>query len=274
MSTTQQWTTGIDLSKASPARMYDYFLGGNHNFDIDRAAAQQVLAANPLTPAMCRANRAALGRMVGYLVDQGIRQFLDIGSGIPTSGAVHEIAQALNPDTRVLYVDIEQVAILHSMQLLADNDLADAVVGDLADPDSLLAQITGTDLAAIVDLDQPVGVLLMSVAHFLPDDTAYPAVARLRDALPTGSYLALTHVTADTVDATTADTVVSVYRQQATRSLTPRSKDEVAQFFDDLTMIDPGLVWTPDWRPDPAYPDDFTAEPHRSAGYAGLARKD
>jgi SAM-dependent methyltransferase len=235
-----------DIERPSVARMYDYYLGGSHNFAVDREAARRVLAAAPEIPLVAQANRACLRRAVRFLVDAGVRQFLDIGSGIPTAGNVHEIAQRLDQQSRVVYVDIDPVAVAHSRQMLAGNDRAAAIQEDLRQPDRIL---DNPDLRELLDFDQPIAVMLLAVLHFIPDsDDPEGLLSTLRKALVPGSYLALSHGCAEGRDERTAP-VESVYRQVQS-SLHLRSRAAVARFFDGFELVDPGLVWGPEWRPE------------------------
>jgi hypothetical protein len=250
--------------------MYDYYLGGAHNFASDRAAAQKVIAALPATPAIASANRAYLARAVQFLVDAGVRQFLDVGSGIPTRGNVHEIAQAAAPDAKVVYVDVDPVAVTHSLALLRGNDRATAVHDDLLRPDRFLAH---PDLRGLLDLTEPVGLLLVSVLHFIPDDgNPHAAVAQLREVLSPSSYLAISHGLREGFDPDAAATVRDVYSgTRSSASLRPRA--EIARFFTGFDLVEPGLVDMTRWRPDPA--GEFQASgPGPGVGFlAGVARK-
>src|SRR5262249_12253678 len=186
---------GIDLDAPSVARAYDYMLGGAHNFAIDREWARSFLTVLPDFRVIARANRAFLHRAVRFMVDAGIRQFLDVGSGIPTVGNVHEIAQETHPECRVVYVDIDPVAVTHSRQILAGNDRAVVIQEDLRDPDAILRH---PDTEALLDLSQPLGLMLVAVLPAIPNqDNPHDIVARLRDAWPSASYLAISPGTAD-----------------------------------------------------------------------------
>jgi SAM-dependent methyltransferase len=258
---------GIDLNTPTIARAYDYLLGGAHNFAVDREFARVWLAAIPEFPQMARANRAFLHRAVRFMVDEGIRQFLDIGSGIPTVGNVHEVAQKLAPEARVVYVDIDPVAVTHSRQILAGNEGATAIQEDLRHPDAILNH---PETRALLDFDQPVGLILAAVLHSVGDqDDPFGVVARLRDALPSGSYVAISHVTADSrpEEVHAAERVT----KQTTTPTTVRSRDEVLRFFDGLDLIDPGLVWVSQWRP--FSPEDVGDHPERLNVYAGVGRR-
>jgi hypothetical protein len=269
-------TYGTEQKPATAARIYDFHLGGTHNFPADRAAGQAVADRNPLVPAMARTNRAFLRRAVAYLTQVGIRQFLDIGSGIPTEGNVHEIAQDLAPDARVVYVDIDPVAVMESLEILEGNDHATAIRGDLRDPQAILSN---PDVQSLLDFDQPMALLLGAVLHFVPDDAqALAAVAQLRQALPPGSYLVISHAASfETTEQRAAvdeevKVVQGVYEQRTASPFRLRSRDELGLFFAGMEMIEPGLVWLPLWRPTPDDPQDFVDDPSRSFGLGGVSR--
>src|SRR4051794_27903094 len=183
----------VDMTRPSAARMYDYYLGGAHNFGVDREVASKMLALFPDGAMIAQANRAFLHRTVRYMLDRGVRQFLDIGSGIPTSGNVHETAQQVEPEARVLYVDHDPVAVAHSELLLRDEPRADVLQADLRRPDEIFE---APQLRDLLDLSQPVGVLMIAVLHFVaPEDEPEAFVGRLRELLPAGSHLAISHGT-------------------------------------------------------------------------------
>jgi SAM-dependent methyltransferase len=259
-----------DLDRPSAARIYDYWLGGAHNFAVDRDAARKVIDAMPTAPAVAQANRAFLHRVVRWLASQGIRQFLDIGSGIPTGGNVHEIAQQIAPDARVAYVDVDPVAVAHSQQILAGNDRTAVIEEDLRRPRRILADPA---LRAVLDLDRPVGLLLVSVLHFIPDgDDPFEAVARLRDALAPGSYLALSHGAVEGFEDSVATATQQVYRATSGSTGNLRSRERIGEFFGDFALVDPGIVWLSQWRPE--RPSDVGDDPRRSAFLAGVAQKE
>lgn len=254
----------IDLERPNAARIYDYLLGGAANFEQDRVFADKLLEVVPEARDAARLNRAFLRRAVRYCVEAGVRQFIDIGSGIPTAGNVHEIAQAIAPETRVLYVDNEPVAVTHSELMLRDNDRTGALHGDLTDPEAVLRSEEATSL---IDFSQPVAVLTVAVLHFIPD-TARPheAIATYVAAMAPGSLLVLSHG----VQMPSSENVVDLYRSTANPS-TGRTPDEIAAFFEGTDLVEPGLVWTPQWRPDS--PDDVGEHPERSLVFAGVGRK-
>jgi SAM-dependent methyltransferase len=261
---------GGDAAKpATAARIYDYILGGTHNFPADRAAADMLVQGTPVLPAIARSNRAFLRRAVRFLADAGIRQFLDIGSGIPTAGNVHEVAE-LVPDARVMYVDIDPVAVAESLDLLEGNDRATAIRADLRDAQAILDH---PELKRLIDFDQPVALLLVSMLHFVDDD-AYAAVGRLIAALGPGSYLAISHGTIpDETLAGDIDGARAVYRANTATPLITRSRDEIARFFTGLDLVEPGLVWVPLWRPAPDDPTDFADKAMVSGVLAGVGVK-
>ncbi|MEH1127547.1 SAM-dependent methyltransferase [Micromonospora sp. CPCC 206061] len=237
----------IDIERPSVARMYDYYLGGSHNFAVDRAAAQALIAAIPEAPLMAQANRAFLRRTVRYLVEAGVRQFLDIGSGIPTVGNVHEIAQEVAPDARVAYVDVDPVAVAHSREILSGNDQAVVIQEDIRHPERILDH---PDIHKLINFDQPVALMIVAVLHFVSDD-AQPAhiVKTLRRPLVPGSYLVLSQASHEGRSDEEREQAIAIY-EQTDSPLAYRGRDEVAQFFHGFEMVEPGLVWVPEWRPD------------------------
>ncbi|GGT13313.1 SAM-dependent methyltransferase [Streptomyces purpureus] len=260
---------GIDLSVPSVSRMYDYYLGGSHNFEVDREAARRAMEFMPGLPKIMQANRAFMRRAVRHAVDEGITQFLDIGSGIPTFGNVHEVAQAASPDARVVYVDHDPVAVAHSQAVLAGNDRATVVAADLRKPLDIL---TDPKTTGLLDFDRPVALLLVAVLHFLEDaDEPGRAVAELRDALAPGSLLILSHASFEGIPLPEeqAGGTVGVYRS-IRNPLVMRSRAEVTAFFDGFDIVEPGLVSMPHWRPEgPADQED----PYAFSGFAGVGRK-
>ena len=259
----------IDTSRPHPARMYDFYLGGKDNYLVDREAATQVLRIVPEIRAMARENRAFLQRAVRFLVaEAGIRQIIDIGTGIPTVGNVHETAQRIAPDTRVAYVDNDPIVHVHASALLTGSGPTSIVLADLRRPAEILAD---PKVRRLIDFSQPVALLLMAIVHFITDDER-PAsiVAAFRDALPPGSYLALSHGTADfhPQDAVSAGT--KVY-ERATAPLVLRSHQRIASLFAGFDLVEPGLVQVPLWRPDgkPPRPKDLS----KIGIYGGVGRR-
>ncbi|MCL3995691.1 SAM-dependent methyltransferase [Streptomyces lavenduligriseus] len=258
----------IDISVPSVSRIYDYYLGGSHNFEVDREAARRAMQFMPGLPKIMQANRAFMRRAVRFAAGEGITQFLDIGSGIPTFGNVHEVAQAAVPGARVVYVDHDPVAVAHSEAVLADNDDADVIAADLLKPQEIL---TSPRLERLIDLKRPVALLLVAILHFVDDaDDPYGAVAGLREALAPGSLLILTHASYEGIPlpAERAEGAVDVYKD-IRNPLIMRSRDEVARFFEGYDMVEPGLVQMPHWRPDSAPEDE---DPYAFAGFAGVGR--
>ncbi len=239
----------LQLDRPHPARVYDYLLGGKDNFEADRAAAQAGLQANPNSRVPPRENRAFLRRAVRYLArDAGITQFLDIGTGIPTSPNVHEIAQDADPRARVVYVDNDPIVLAHARALLTSGPVGKTayVDADLRDVGTILSS---ADLRQTLDLSRPVALLLIAVMHFIPDgDDPWGLAARLLAELPAGSYLALSHLTGDFDPAAWAG-VAAVYRRSGV-TMQVRSLADVERFFAGLDVIDPGVVSLPRWRPD------------------------
>jgi hypothetical protein len=259
-------------TRPSPARMYDYYLGGHHNFPVDRAAADAVIAAFPDMPLVAQANRAFLRRAVRYLVDEGITQFLDLGSGIPTVGNVHEVAQNLRPETRVVYVDVDPVAVTHGRALLTNNPNATVIQADALEPERVIQH---PDAQRLLDLTQPVGVLVVALLHFVPDDADALELMRSLNAIVTrGSYFVFTHAMSEPTAVLTTEGLAqmsSVY-QQSTARFAARSRERIEQLVAGLDLVTPGLVYLPLWRPEG--PDDvFMQEPARSAGLAGVGFK-
>ncbi|MGW1056595.1 SAM-dependent methyltransferase [Micromonospora rubida] len=248
-------------NRPNVARMYDYYLGGCHNFAADRTAARQVLEIFPDTGVAAQTNRAFLRRAVRYAAERGVRQFLDIGAGLPTQGNVHEVVQSVAPDSRVVYVDYDEVAVAYARRLLGDATRTVVVRGDLRRPDELL---THPDVTASIDFSRPVAVLLVAVLHFVPDaEDPYAAVARLRDATAPGSQLLLSHLTLDGAPPLPAQRGRAVY-QRSTAPLVPRTRADILRFFDGYDLVEPGLAWLADWRPD-GEPQDGV-----SHGYGGV----
>ena len=259
---------GVDTKRANPARVYDYLLGGTHNFLADQDAGRAILAVEPNTRPGVRANRAFLGRAVRFLAAQGIRQFLDIGSGIPTEGNVHEIAQQAALGARVAYVDADPVAVAHALAMLAGNPDAGIIEADLREPRQILAD---HEVRRLIDLARPAGLLLGMVLHFIDDaEDPWRIVATLRDALAPGSYLVLGHLTNESRPVV-AQATETVYNRSVSTDIHMRSRAEILRFFDGFDLVDPGLVYLPQWRPDS--PADVPADPSQFWGLVGVGRK-
>ena len=268
MTDTDSLPPGADPDKASVARMYDAMLGGEHNFAIDREAVAAVTGIDPQARTLARANRAFLGRAVRFLVRSGVRQFIDLGSGIPTQGNVHEVAQAVSPTARVVYVDKDPVAVAHSTTLLSDNPYAGIVDADIRRPADVLSS---PQVRELIDFDEPVAVLMVAILHFVaPEEDPAGIVAAYRDALPDGGWLALSHATnEDRPD--TAAAVTQLYRSRATSPVTTRSRDEIHGLFAGFDLTEPGLVHVPLWRPDAD--EQVPEKPSEYWVYAGVGRK-
>jgi hypothetical protein len=256
---------GVDVTIPAAARMYDYWLGGHDNFAADRIAALKITEHVPGTPAAARANRRFLGRAVRYLAGEaGIRQFIDLGAGLPTNGNVHQVARQITPDARVVYVDNDPIVNVHANALLTGRGTTGIVLADLRDPAAILSNPT---VRRLIDFDEPVALLLIAILHFVKDDEDPAAiVATLRDALPAGSYLALSHVTGD-FRSQAASSAMDVYNK-ATSSVTLRSHNQIASFFSGWDLIEPGLVQSPLWRPDGELPRNMD----KLWIYGGVAR--
>lgn len=239
----------LDTGMAHPARVYNYWLGGTDNFAADRAAAEQAVAANPDILRAVRANRAFLGRTVGYLAGQaGIRQFLDIGTGLPTADNTHEVAQRAAPASRVLYVDNDPVVPAYSRALLTSTPEGASryLEADLREVDKIL-----TAAASTLDLDRPVGLVLAAILQYIPDgDDPYGLVARLLERLAPGSHLVISHPASDIQAGKVAESMRR-YNQRAAEHATPRTRADVCRFFAGLRLLDPGIVQIPYWRPGP-----------------------
>jgi hypothetical protein len=257
----------FDASVASQARMYNFLLGGKDNYAVDRAAVEEALKVWPDMAFTARANRAFLGRAVRYLAaDAGIRQFLDIGTGIPAAGNTHEVAQAIAPESRVVYVDYDPVVLAHARALLTSGDVGgtEFIDADLRDTGTILARA-----GRLLDFSQPVAVTLIAILNALPDsDDPHAIVARLTAALPSGSYLALTHMGLDLVGSQTEDGLGAVQDQMMHKQFTSRTREQVARFFDGLELVEPGLVRVEEWRPEPG-----EGNAGKSALWCGVARK-
>ncbi|MCY0928690.1 SAM-dependent methyltransferase [Streptomyces sp. H27-H1] len=266
---------GIDISVPSVSRIYDYYLGGSHNFEVDRQAARRAMEFLPGLPKIMQANRAFMRRAVRYAVSEGVTQFLDIGSGIPTFGNVHEVAQAASPEARVVYVDHDPVAVAHSQAVLAGTVRTGVVAADLRKPQDILS---APEIGQVLDLSRPVALMLVAVLHFMEDaDDPYTAVAQLRDALAPGSLLILTHASYGGIPISeeVAGGAVGVYRD-IRNPLVMRDAEQIRRFFDGFGLIEPGLVSMPDWRPDTTGGPEGDApgeDPYAFSGFAGVGRK-
>ncbi|MBP2708502.1 SAM-dependent methyltransferase [Microbispora sp. RL4-1S] len=243
---------GIDPAVPSVARIYDYLLGGKDNFASDRAAAEKVIQLTPNVREGVRSNRRFLSRAVRFMAATGIRQFLDIGAGLPTQENVHQVALRVAPESHVVYVDNDPIVLTHGRALLADNDQTIVLSGDLREPEAILAD---PEVTKHLDLGQPVGLLLLAVLHFIPDDdVAQRVVATLRDRLAPGSALAISHLSFGDLDEERLREGRELYTKTSAGSATPRSSAQIRRFFDGFTLVEPGLVPTDDWRPEEGDP--------------------
>lgn len=257
----------IDVERPSPARIYDYLLGGVHNFAVDRQVAEQLIAVHPEAPQAVRANRAFLRRVAQFLVDAGVQQFLDIGSGIPTVRHVHEIVQASAPDARVIYVDIDPIAVAHSRDILRDNDLTGVVQEDVRRPERIL---DAPDVHRLFNVDEPIAVLVVGLFHFISDaDDPLDVLRRLTAPLASGSYLAMSHLTND--GAQDMNSMEEINRR-AGIDVTVRTRQQVEALFEGFDLVEPGVVWVPQWHPESPL-DILSDHPEMSANYGGLGRK-
>jgi S-adenosyl methyltransferase len=257
----------VDFSVAHQARVYDYLLGGKDNFAADRAASDAVLKVYPELALTVRANRAFLGRAVRYLAGEaGMRQFLDIGTGIPAAGNTHEVAQSIAPESRVVYVDYDPIVLAHARALLISHEAGgtEYIDADLRDTDTILDRAS-----RLLDFTQPVAVTLVAILHAIPDsDDPYAIVARLLDAVPSGSYLALSHMGTEFVAAQTRQDIKDIERRMSQETYTYRNREQVARFFEGTDLVAPGLVRVEEWRPEHA-----PGEPGNSSLWGAVGRK-
>jgi hypothetical protein len=268
---------GFDVTKAHSARVYDYWLGGKDNFAVDRKAAEEALAANPGMIHAIRANRAFLVRAVRYLAgDEGIRQFLDIGTGLPTANNTHEVAQSVAPESRIVYTDHDPMVLAHARALLVSSPEGACAYldADLRDPDKVLAEAART-----LDFGKPVAIMLLGILQQVPDSAdPYGIVARLLDAVPPGSFLAISHPASDVSPRSAAEAARRLNSMTAEQRQL-RSKEEVARFFEGAELVEPGLVQVAEWRPDfpsPGSPPPAgakLAETRRGGRWAGVGQK-
>jgi len=268
--TTRNPPNGIDSSRPNVARIYDYLLGGKDNFAADREAARQLLAASPDMAGIVRDNRSFIGRVVRYLATEGgIRQFLDLGGGLPTQTNVHQMAQQVAPDARVAYVDNDPVVWSHGQALLAHSGQVAMVHADLREPAVVLRH---PDVLGLIDFARPVAVVCASVLHWIADEEdPYRIIAEYRDHLAPGSYLAISHGptgTAEDDPGNVVGSVTTVFRQASTQ-LHVRSLEDIRRFFDGFDLIEPGVVWINEWRPEPGIPP--AGQPRSLRG--GVGRK-
>jgi len=264
-STSRGRALPFDTSVAHQARMYDYVLGGKDNYAADREAAEAWLEVDPEAAFTARANRAFLGRAVCFLAgDAGVRQFLDIGTGIPTADNTHQVAQAIAPESRVVYVDYDPIVLAHARALLTSDaaGATDYIDADLRDTSAILRQAAG-----LLNFTKPVAVTLLAVLHAIPDDDdPHAIVATLMDAVPSGSYLAISHGGSDLIPRATQNGIRGVSERMQQR-IAYRDRDAVARFFAGLDLAAPGLVRVEEWRPEPDSPAG------RSSAWCAVGRK-
>jgi len=254
MNSDQADSLPFDTTVAHQARIYDYLLGGKDNFAADRAAVEAGLAIWPEMALAARANRAFLGRVVRYLArETGIRQFLDLGAGIPTAGNTHQVAQEIAPESRVVYVDYDPVVLAHARALMISHPAGatDYIHADIRDTPAVLAQASD-----LLDVTRPVAVMMLTILHVMPDsDDPYGIVARVMGALPSGSCLAISHMSSDLLDPETQDGLVGTGKRMSLQQLSARDRAQVARFFAGLDLVEPGLVPVEQWRPEPGAGD-------------------
>ncbi|HUR08088.1 MAG TPA: SAM-dependent methyltransferase [Nonomuraea sp.] len=268
MSDEARWSAGIDSSTPNLARMHDYFIGGKDNFAVDREAAEAVLATAPEVRVMAQEHQAFLVRVIRFLVEQGLTQFITLGSGLPSELNTHELAQSLTPDARVVYVDNDPVVLTHGRAILAKGPNTAIVKGGIMHPAELLADL---DLRQLIDFDQPVAVLLFGVLQYIPDGSdPFRRVAELRDALPAGSHIVITHVVFDSRPEA-AEPIVNIYRKLLGHAAGgARTRETVLPFFDGLELVEPGLVYVREWRPDSPF---LPERPDKAWVIVGVGRK-
>lgn len=274
MTSEELTSPGVDTHKPSSARVYDFMLGGKDNFAADRQVGQLALQIAPDALAAARANRAFLRRVVHYLtVESGIRQFLDIGSGLPTQDNVHEIAQAVDPAARVVYVDNDPIVLTHGRALVGNTDTTRIIQADLRQPEEILEH---PGVRELIDLSQPVGLLLLAILHHLNDDEDPTGIAaRLRDATAPGSFVAVSHFHnpgAAHLDASKKALVREKIFHQTLGSGRWRTHDEILAYFGDCELLEPGLVPLAEWRPDPDEPPSEQSDTYYTF-VGGVARK-
>jgi hypothetical protein len=271
MSQEQNWIPDdIPVDRPNVARIYDRFLGGYHNFEVDRKMAAAIEQMWPDVNLAAQANRAFLRRAVRFLVNAGIDQLIDLGSGLPTMGNVHEIAQDITPKTKVVYVDHDPIVIAHSQAMLTDNPSAIAVQADVTQPKAILHH---EQIRELIDFGRPVGLLVFALLPSVPEhEEAYEVIEAFRNALPSGSYLAISHATYDDAPAATLERIRQLYEDSGAARASLRTHDQVVPFFGDWDLLEPGIVHLPEWRPDDEH-EIFLDDPGRSVAWCGVARK-
>jgi hypothetical protein len=257
----------FDTTKAHQARIYDYLLGGKDNYAADREAVEAALKVWPELAFTARANRAFLSRAVRFLTaEAGIRQFLDLGTGIPTAGNTHEVAQAIAPETRVVYVDYDPIVLAHARALLDSSEAGatEYIDADLRDTDTILTQA-----AQLLDFTKPVAVTMLTILHAIPDaDDPHAIVAKLMAAVPSGSYLVISHAGSDLLGREREDDLGDAWKGRMQQQIIWRNREQVARFFEGTDLVVPGLVRVEEWRPDPG-----TSDERKSAGWVAVGRK-
>ncbi|MGH3329273.1 MAG: SAM-dependent methyltransferase [Streptomycetales bacterium] len=247
MSTEWDPARSIDTSKASHARIYDYFLGGKDNYAVDRKAAEQILKVSPEARQLAVANRQFVVRAVRYLAERGVDQFIDIGAGLPTAPDVSEVAREIHPQARVVSVDNDPIVLVHNRALVTIDEGLATINGDVRDPDQIL---DNPELAALIDFDRPVAVLLVAVLHFVADeDDPAGVVARIVERLARGSFVVIAAATTTGVAVETFKGVAQAFRNSTTKPAVARSADEIESWFNGLRLVEPGVVDIVDWRP-------------------------
>ncbi|WP_345438048.1 SAM-dependent methyltransferase [Actinoallomurus vinaceus] len=258
----EQAPPGIDVKTPSPARIYDVFLGGKDNYAADRAAAQVAIEAGPDIPRAARDNRAFLARAVRFAVESGIRQFIDLGTGLPTQGNVHEVAQSLTPDARVVYVDNDPIVLVHARALLPPSNTTTVIQADVREPAAVLDH---PKTRSLIDFDEPVAVLMLAVLHFATDDEVRDTIKAFREAMAPGSLLVVSHSTSEGHGE--AGVKAGDAWKNASVAIHDRNRKGIEALFDGFDLLEPGVVWVPEWRPDPGAKSDTRWM------YAGVARR-
>ncbi|MGN9845527.1 SAM-dependent methyltransferase [Nonomuraea sp. H19] len=268
MSDETRRLVGIDTTKPNLARMHDYFIGGKDNFAVDREAAEAVLAIAPEVRVMAQEHQAFHVRVMRFLVEQGVTQFINLGSGLPTAHNTHELAGSLVPEARVVYVGNDPVVLNHGRAILARGPRTAIVEGDVMHPGALLAD---PELRRVIDLDRPVALLLFGILQYIADASdPFRRVAEFRDALPVGSHVVITHVVFDARPEAAAP-IVEIYRNiLGHREGGARTREQVLPFFDGLELVEPGLVYVREWRPDSPF---LSERPDKAWVMVGVGRK-
>jgi hypothetical protein len=258
----EQAPPGVNVKTPSPARIYDVFLGGKDNYAADRAAAQIAIDAGPDIPRAARDNRAFLGRAVRFAIESGIRQFVDLGTGLPTQGNVHEVAQSLAPDAHVVYVDNDPIVLVHARALLPPSNTTTVIQADFREPAAVLDH---PKTRSLIDFDEPVAVMMLAVLHFATDDEVRDAIKAYREAMAPGSLLIVSHSTSEGHGEAGVKAIGAW--KKATVPLHDRNREQVEALFDGFDLLEPGVAWVPEWRPDLGVKSDTRWM------YAGVARR-